>query len=572
MTPRSIKLLVGALLVAAPAGLGVGAVSDDVTVPILESSTAAPENGEVVETFEKEFDDPLATGALDLRVDHGTVKVVGWEKSAYKIQVVQTETDGDSGQTEVDFQDNTNGDHLNLSVTVDRNEDTGARVSVGPVDQGEARPDKAIIAHVPASPSYESVYACEGEHSSTYNTVDETLDRIPGVEDSDERDVCVPTDDEGANGGHVIVGQHNSSQLDVTGGVADLQGQTLDVETDDHNLAFDAIEFGEAEILTDDGDVTASNVTTGALDLKSDNGDVDIEGDLGELKILTDDGDLALTGTAGVSEVDTDNGEVTLDGTFGDLTLATDDGDVTLSGEAGATELDSDNGDLDVHGVAFASLDVSTDDGDVQGDEITTDGLDVRTDNGRVDLGGQLGDVNARTDDGDVLLSGDIGEGTFDSDNGKIHVVGTMDSGEIATDDGDVVLELTPETDGEIDVESDNGAVTVAVPEDDPYGYDVLAGTDNGDIEIGLNETEDRDDDPLSDESAIENSEHERTQGFEDRDIQVHLSATTDDGDIRVVNHEADLDTDDSAEGEEGDSGLVSQAPSATSTADAVPR
>lgn len=560
VTPRSIKLLVGALLVAAPATLGVGAVSDDVNVPVFGMQTTSEDyDGEVVDTYEKELDAEMATGALDLRIDHGLVKVVGWEQDAYKVEVVQTQTDDDSGQTEVDFQDNTQGDHLNLSVIVDRDEDTGYRVNAGPVDEGEAVVDKAIVAHVPADLEYESINACEGEGSSLSKTFHDTLDRIPGVGDKhEEHDVCVPADDEATSGAHIYIGHHDSSKLNITGGVADLHGASLDIESDDHAVELSQIEFDQARVWVDDGDLSGAGVITDALELKSDNGDVALEGDFGDLTAATDDGDMALTGTAGASEVESDNGEVALEGTFGDLNLTTDDGDVSLSGEAGVTEIHSDNGDLDVHGVSFASLAVDTDDGDVQGDNLTTEGLEVHTDNGRVDLGGQLGDVEATTDDGDVLLAGDVDAGTFDSDNGDIHVVGTMDDAEIATDDGDVTLELTPVQNGKLDIETDNGAVTVAVPEGPAYGYDVLAGTDNGDITIGLNETEDRDDDALADQAGIENSEHERTEGFEDRDIQVHLTATTDDGDIWVVDDETDVsDSEDSSDDEE-ESGLSS--------------
>lgn len=447
MTHRSIKLLVGTLLLVAPASLGI-AYTDEVTLPMLDSPHASTGDteGEVVDSYEKTFDTELTTGELDLRIDRGKVHLVAWDKNAYRIEVVQSSTDGD-GETSVDFQDASEGDHLNLSLTVDYESSSSVYVNAGPVEQGQTAPDRAIVARVPADVAYERVLACEGQaHGSS--VIEDTVQQIPGVNSEErEHDVCVPAED-GESPGSLYVGSHNSTeQLNLTSAVQGLNGTELDVTTDDADLDLEELAFEDAAITSDDGAITGADVSVGTLELATDDGDVRIQrADLETAKLATDDADLGVEG--------------------------------------------------------------------------------------------ELGEVNATTDDGDVTFRGHIAGADLDSDDGLLRVDGALDEGSIATDDGDVVLALQPERDGTIDVQTDDGTVAVGLPVSEAYGYDVKATSDDGDIEIGLNETEN-----ASDSSSDEqNSEHVRTEDYENRDVQLGLTAETDDGDIRVTEDEPEIE------------------------------
>ncbi|MDX1612060.1 MAG: hypothetical protein R3185_06800, partial [Candidatus Thermoplasmatota archaeon] len=87
-----LKTLIALSLLVAPATLGIATYTGTLD---LTDGSPSPEDfgGQAIETFEKDLDDPAVTGWLDLRIDDGAVRVIGWDQDAYKVMVLQPPTD-----------------------------------------------------------------------------------------------------------------------------------------------------------------------------------------------------------------------------------------------------------------------------------------------------------------------------------------------------------------------------------------------------------------------------------------------------------------------------------------------
>lgn len=423
MTTTALKMLAAALLIASPASLGLATYSDQVAVPLLEDDASA-EEAEVIASYAQDYEANLTTGELDLRIDEGEVRVVGWANDSVSIEVLQTPTDDD--RTKATIQDDTAGEHLNLSVVVDRQERTGVSAEIGPLSQGDDDPERAIVAYVPMDVAYQRVYACEGETSAVSQTIDDALDRLPGTEEH-EREACVPADGQPETGGTIGINSgRDDPTLDVTAGVFDLHGDALELSFDDADLGVDRVDFAMARISTDNGDVTGTSVTLGDLKATTDNGDVDLSGSISKVHATTDNGDVDLRSDITQAALTTDNGQVTVVGSLADGTIDTDNGDVILQLEPRAS----------------GSLDVTTDNGDVAVTvpEAQRYGYDVEasTDNGDIVIG--LEDVRKAG-----TTQGNASEDDHREDRDRVHArTHGFDSREIqlglslATDNGDV--------------------------------------------------------------------------------------------------------------------------------------
>lgn len=469
---RTLHAIVGLLLLTAPAGLGVATYSDQVTVPYLESSGANETEGEVVDSFEATFDEPIETGRLDLRVDYGKVKVVAWEKNAYEVEVLQVPTDDD--RTQVEFTDDSEGSTLDLSVVVDRQQQSGAHVDAGEQEYGDDHVDKAIVARVPAGATYEDVYACEGQASAVSQAIDDGFSNLPGVEESDEDRGCVPAGDQPETRGSIQVDADDDDRhLNLTWGAIGLDGEKLEMRVDYGDIVLEQLNVETAKVVTDYGDLSGEHVTAK------------------EAQLVTD---------------------------YGDVSIA---------------DLDADH-------------------------------LQAVSDYGDLDLDGSVDDLDVTTSYGDVRLTGTVERGNVTTDYGKITVNGTFDAGRVTTDYGDVVMRLQPTDTGAIDVYSDNGAVSVFVPEGDAYGYDVSAATDHGDVVIGLEgaSTEGGNASANDEEGGEDDGEtvHAKTNDFEEREVQLTLDLDTDYGDIWVTGPDEEVqdDPDDEDDGGSGGSGSSS--------------
>ncbi|WP_189108161.1 DUF4097 family beta strand repeat-containing protein [Streptomyces camponoticapitis] len=118
--------------------------------------------------------------------------------------------------------------------------------------------------------------------------------------------------------------------------------------------------------------------------------------------------------------------------------------------------------------------------------------VQVRNDNGGVRADGFDTELNLRSDNGSVEVRNSSGRLDLSSDNGRVTAEGVSSrSVRARSDNGAVRLELTsvPDT---VDTASDNGSVTIDLPESDT-AYAVTAKSDNGRVDVDV---------PTDDDSA----------------------------------------------------------------------
>lgn len=434
----ALKMLAALAIVVSPASLGIAAYTGAVDLG-LGTASESGFNGEIVEEFTGSFDEEVTDGTLDLRVDRGAVRVIGWDKPEYRVVVVEEpheEADVSDHETTVEFDDRSSGSTLDLKAVADR-EGTYRVQQDGDGVRTGGHVDLAIIAWVPASADYTKIRACSGQDpfiSGAVHTVGEVLGEVSETEQEDRR--CVPAQDRPSTMGQISINHAaNHTGLNVTSGVTGLDGGLLWAFTGYGDIQVEEAGFETVRLSSGYGDVALDEVSTQRLDIETGYGDIYAEAlDTEDLAIDTGYGDVHLEGTVDAASLATDYGDVVLDGTFDDLELTTDYGDVT----------------------------------------------------------GQL-DIRA--------------SGTY----------------EIATDYGDVGL---------------------SVPARQAIGYDVQAATDHGDVEVDLADAGDQGGAEDEDDDDNEEDKHVRTQGYEDRAIQVAMDIETDYGDITVGHDTVDLEED----------------------------
>lgn len=149
--------------------------------------------------------------------------------------------------------------------------------------------------------------------------------------------------------------------------------------------------------------------------------------------------------------------------------------------------------------------------------------LDASTTNGGVSATGFTGDtVELGTTNGGVACS-DLAVRSLRAvtTNGGIDCQAVADDVDAQATNAGIDLDLEARASGSWTAATTNGGVHLKTPEDGSRGHDVTGHATNGRVEFRFQETE-----PVGDQS--DRHRHERTQGFEDRDIQtvVDLSAT----------------------------------------------
>ena len=130
------------------------------------------------------------------------------------------------------------------------------------------------------------------------------------------------------------------------------------------------------------------------------------------------------------------------------LTIDADNGSVDLSGFTGTVDVDSDNGSIEVRGLS-GSLDLSTDNGRIEGTALRSPTVIADSDNGRVTL--------------EFAAPPTMVEAT--SDNGSVEVV--------VPNDGEAYA---------VDLSTDNGTPTVAIPTNPASPRSLRLATNNGDV------------------------------------------------------------------------------------------
>lgn len=376
------QALLAAALLAAPASLGVASQTDALDALGIAADEGQAAEGQTLETFEGELAQEITRANLDLRIDRGTVDVVGWEKDSYKIEVLQEadagSTTGDR-ETEVTFDETTDGDTVTLETVVDRQGVAGPTANVNGQQVGDDQPDRAIVAHVPARLTYETIHACEGQG---YQAPNGSLPVHVGSEDE-----CVPASDASQIGGGIHVNHRSEEGLNITWGVAGLEGDGIDLEVDDGHVELAELDFETIGIETDNGAIEGDNVTVTTLELETDNGQIDLGVDAVEADVETDNGQVDLVGAIESLDAETDNGQVHVESpVLSDGSIVTDNGAIEVALEptrSGDLTLATDNGAIDAYlahadDVGYRAQGVS-DNGDVQialvDEQGTDDGL-----------------------------------------------------------------------------------------------------------------------------------------------------------------------------------------------------
>lgn len=350
MSPNATHLLVAAALLAAPVSLGVASQTDTLsTEALFAAESQQAQEAETIETFEGEVAEDVSAANLDLRIDHGTVKVLAWEKDAYKIEVLEANSNAslDQGQTETTFDETGEEDTITLSLTVDHQSLTGVQANAAGEQVGDSA-DRAIVAHVPQRLTYEKVYACEGETAATSNA----LEPVTGQEDS-----CVETTSPTLVHGEINLEQTREEGLNLSWGVEGLEGNLTQIEADNGPVDFQEIDFTKVDVETDNGAVTGEAITAETFVAETDNGAIELVGDIEVLDARTDNGGVDVDSPI-LSEgaVETDNGAVELNiepTRSGQLDVRTDNGAIEIwlghADDVGYTvEGASDNGDVQI--------------------------------------------------------------------------------------------------------------------------------------------------------------------------------------------------------------------------------
>jgi hypothetical protein len=138
------------------------------------------------------------------------------------------------------------------------------------------------------------------------------------------------------------------------------------------------------------------------------------------------------------------------------------------------------------------------------------------TSNGDVELaGGKTDKLALVTSNGDVLASGSAAQVSLTTSNGKIEA------------------DLTPTSDARWALTTSNGDIALAVPEGADYGYKLEGTTSNGEVDYTLRDGE-KGPCPQGSEYYTPPCNHRtfETRGFDSRDVRVHATLTTSNGEI----------------------------------------
>lgn len=373
--------------------------------------------GNVLESFSGSFGSAPSTGALDLRIDDGPVRVVGWDEPRYEVLVLQgngTDSPSSDRETEVTFDDASGRDRIELSLVVDRQGTYGVGVQTDAASTGDGHAHPAAIAFVPASTTYESVTVCSGQEHAFERAWEDAWGSVPWPwsrgDDVDGEGDCVPGDESPHLQASVdarLEGNDNGSRHDpgfVTG-ASGLEGESLRVATGHGDAAVEDVSFAQATILSGHGDLEVRDAAVGNATLLAGHGDVLVQGAQGaDLSIYTDHGDVAAGFTpagSGLVDVASDHGGVQVElapagpGAY-DVLAGTDHGDLTLA-VANATVERADRED----NTSWQDPGYWT--GILEEEEGYDETASARTQNW--DGAGVRTDVVAGTDHGDVLVT-----------------------------------------------------------------------------------------------------------------------------------------------------------------------
>lgn len=157
-------------------------------------------------------------------------------------------------------------------------------------------------------------------------------------------------------------------------------------------------------------------------------------------------------------EVSTDDGAVTTENINGDIEVKTDDGKVELSQVNGDIRVRSGDGSITVKDVNVKG-DLS------RGDEW----IDIQTDDGKIILSRLVGNIKVRSDDGFVRVEDVIGDVNIQTDDGRITVIYSEQAGSVynvsmITDDGSIDFTAPGNFSANVEVITDDGSIDTGLP------------------------------------------------------------------------------------------------------------
>ena len=156
-------------------------------------------------------------------------------------------------------------------------------------------------------------------------------------------------------------------------------------------------------------------------------------------------------------ELSTDDGNITIENINGDIDIKTDDGSVSLARITGDIKIRSNDGSVDVQ--EFNSEVVLQRAG----------WIDIQTDDGSVTMSRVVGDIKVRSDDGSTRVEEVAGNVNIQSDDGRITVVYAEDAGgvcnvSLVTDDAAVDLTAPVHFSADVEVITDDGSINTDLP------------------------------------------------------------------------------------------------------------
>lgn len=334
-----------AVLAVALAGAGLGGAVLTGTLPLTQTNAAEPEPAqgwEVLETFTGEAGD-AATGTLDLRAFWGNIQVVGWSEPSYEITVYQRAPQQQDGQRlsdaaiEATFEE-LREDGLGLRLVVQRTGSYDIHVNE------DSWTDIAVVANVPGSIDWSTVFVCTGEtHASVLREALMPL-LAPLHEPGEEDQACVEGSPMlGMDIGSISLGDSSSDEEEVWDfpfELVGLHGTDLMVQAQYADLALDGLSFAKASVMTQYGNVL------GGIDAP-------------ELAVMSQYGRIGLTTVTDAADIGSQYGDLYLafgPGNAGAYNVATQYGDI-VAGVVAAPDRGYDAEAATQYGEALIILD-----------------------------------------------------------------------------------------------------------------------------------------------------------------------------------------------------------------------
>ncbi|UCE48488.1 MAG: DUF4097 family beta strand repeat protein, partial [Phycisphaerales bacterium] len=156
-------------------------------------------------------------------------------------------------------------------------------------------------------------------------------------------------------------------------------------------------------------------------------------------------------------ELDTDDGDITIENINGDIDIKTDDGSVSLARIVGDIKIRSNDGSIDVQ--EFNSDVVSQRAG----------WIDIQTDDGSVTMSRVVGDIKVRSNDGSTRVEEVAGDVNIQSDDGRITVIYSEDASSVCnvsmvTTDGAIDFTAPANFSASAEIITDDGSINTDLP------------------------------------------------------------------------------------------------------------